>query len=179
MLSIVPLMNGGGLFETGAGGSAPKHVQQFLEEGYLRWDSLGEFLALAVSLEHLSQTFNNPKALVLAETLDAATGKFLEEDKSPARKVGQIDNRGSHFYLALYWAQALAEQNKDAELKSIFTNIAKELTENEAKIVAELVGAQGKAVNIDGYYKPNIELLSKSMRPSATLNNALKTLELA
>lgn len=178
MLSIVPLMNGGGLFETGAGGSAPKHVQQFLEEGYLRWDSLGEFLALAVSLEHLSQTFNNPKALVLAETLDAATGKFLEEDKSPARKVGQIDNRGSHFYLALYWAQALAEQNKDAELKSIFTNIAKELTENEAKIVAELVGAQGKAVNIDGYYKPNIELLSKSMRPSATLNNALKTLEL-
>ena len=179
MLSIVPLMNGGGLFETGAGGSAPKHVQQFLEEGYLRWDSLGEFLALAVSLEHLSQTFNNPKALVLAETLDAATGKFLEEDKSPARKVGQIDNRGSHFYLALYWAQALAEQNKDAELKSIFTNIAKELTDNEAKIVAELVGAQGKAVNIDGYYKPNIDLLSKSMRPSATLNNALKTLELA
>ena len=178
MLSIVPLMNGGGLFETGAGGSAPKHVQQFLEEGYLRWDSLGEFLALAVSLEHLSQTFNNPKALVLAETLDAATGKFLEEDKSPARKVGQIDNRGSHFYLALYWAQALAEQNKDAELKSIFTNIAKELTENEAKIVAELVGAQGKAVNIDGYYKPNTDLLSKSMRPSATLNNALKTLEL-
>ncbi len=179
MLSIVPLMNGGGLFETGAGGSAPKHVQQFLEEGYLRWDSLGEFLALAVSLEHLSQTFNNPKALVLAETLDAATGKFLEEDKSPARKVGQIDNRGSHFYLALYWAQALAEQNKDAELKAIFTNIAKELTDNEAKIVAELVGAQGKAVNIDGYYKPNIDLLSKSMRPSATLNNALKTLELA
>ena len=178
MLSIVPLMNGGGLFETGAGGSAPKHVQQFLEEGYLRWDSLGEFLALAVSLEHLSQTFNNPKALVLAETLDAATGKFLEEDKSPARKVGQIDNRGSHFYLALYWAQGLAEQNKDAELKSIFTNIAKELTDNEAKIVAELVGAQGKAVNIDGYYKPNIDLLSKSMRPSATLNNALKTLEL-
>ncbi len=178
MLSIVPLMNGGGLFETGAGGSAPKHVQQFLEEGYLRWDSLGEFLALAVSLEHLSQTFNNPKALVLAETLDAATGKFLEEDKSPARKVGQIDNRGSHFYLALYWAQALAEQNKDVELKSIFTNIAKELTDNEAKIVAELVGAQGKAVNIDGYYKPNTDLLSKSMRPSATLNNALKTLEL-
>ena len=178
MLSIVPLMNGGGLFETGAGGSAPKHVQQFLEEGYLRWDSLGEFLALAVSLEHLSQTFNNPKALVLAETLDAATGKFLEEDKSPARKVGQIDNRGSHFYLALYWAQALAEQNKDAELKAIFTNIAKELSDNEAKIVAELVGAQGKAVNIDGYYKPNTDLLSKSMRPSATLNNALKTLEL-
>jgi isocitrate dehydrogenase len=178
MLSIVPLMNGGGLFETGAGGSAPKHVQQFLEEGYLRWDSLGEFLALAVSLEHLSQTFNNPKALVLAETLDAATGKFLEEDKSPARKVGQIDNRGSHFYLALYWAQALAEQNKDAELKSIFTNIAKELTENEAKIVAELVGAQGKVQNIDGYYKPNTDLLSKAMRPSATLNNALKTLEL-
>jgi len=178
MLSIVPLMNGGGLFETGAGGSAPKHVQQFLEEGYLRWDSLGEFLALAVSLEHLSQTFNNPKALVLAETLDAATGKFLEEDKSPARKVGEIDNRGSHFYLALYWAQALAEQNKDAELKAIFTNIAKELTENEAKIVAELIGAQGKAQNIDGYYKPNTDLLSKAMRPSATLNNALKTLEL-
>jgi len=178
MLSIVPLMNGGGLFETGAGGSAPKHVQQFLEEGYLRWDSLGEFLALAVSLEHLSQTFNNPKALVLAETLDAATGKFLEEDKSPARKVGQIDNRGSHFYLALYWAQALAEQNKDAELKAIFTGIAKELTENEAAIAAELVGAQGKAVNIEGYYKPNTDLLSKAMRPSKTFNKALSALEL-
>ena len=178
MLSIVPLMNGGGLFETGAGGSAPKHVQQFLEEGYLRWDSLGEFLALAVSLEHLSQTFNNPKALVLAETLDAATGKFLEEDKSPARKVGQIDNRGSHFYLALYWAQALAEQNKDTELKSIFTGIAKELTENEAAIAAELVAAQGKEVNIEGYYKPNTDLLSKAMRPSKTFNKALSALEL-
>jgi isocitrate dehydrogenase len=176
MLSIVPLMNGGGLFETGAGGSAPKHVEQFIEEGYLRWDSLGEFLALGVSLEHLGQTLNNAKALVLSETLDAATEKFLETDKSPARKVGQIDNRGSHFYLAFYWAQALAEQNKDEELKALFTPIAKELTENEAKINDELIGSQGKKQEIGGYYKPNFKLLEKAMRPSETLNAVLAKL---
>lgn len=173
MLSIVPLMNGGGLFETGAGGSAPKHVEQFVEEGYLRWDSLGEFLALGASFEHLSQTQNNPKALVLAETLDEATEKFLANDKSPARKVGQIDNRGSHFYLALYWAQALANQTKDAELASQFADLAKTLTENEAKINTELINAQGKAENIGGYYFPNDELAAKAMRPSATLNAAI------
>ncbi|SMD07361.1 NADP-dependent isocitrate dehydrogenase [Pedobacter africanus] len=173
MLSIVPLMNGGGLFETGAGGSAPKHVQQFLEEGYLRWDSLGEFLALAVSLEHLGQTQNNPKALVLAETLDAATETFLANDKSPARKVGQIDNRGSHFYLAMYWAQNLAAQTKDAELQAKFAPLAKTLTENEAKISAELIAAQGKPQNIGGYYNPNDDLASTAMRPSETLNTAL------
>lgn len=176
MLSIVPLMNGGGLFETGAGGSAPKHVEQFIEEGYLRWDSLGEFLALGVSLEHLGQTLNNAKALVLSETLDTATEKFLETDKSPARKVGQIDNRGSHFYLAFYWAQALAEQNKDAELKALFTPIAQELTENEAKINEELIGSQGKKQEIGGYYKPDFKLLEKAMRPSETLNAVLAKL---
>lgn len=176
MLSIVPLMNGGGLFETGAGGSAPKHVEQFIEEGYLRWDSLGEFLALGVSLEHLGQSLNNSKALVLSETLDLATEKFLETDKSPARKVGQIDNRGSHFYLALYWAQALAEQNKDEELKNLFTPIAKELTENEAKINEELIGSQGKKQEIGGYYKPDFKLLEKAMRPSTTLNAVLAKL---
>jgi len=173
MLSIVPLMNGGGLFETGAGGSAPKHVQQFVEENYLRWDSLGEFLALAVSLEHLSETFKNPKAKVLADTLDEATGKFLANDKSPSRKVGGIDNRGSHFYLALYWAQALAAQDKDAELKAIFAEPAKALTENEEKIVAELGAVQGKPVEIGGYYQPDDELASKALRPSATLNEIL------
>lgn len=173
MLSIVPLMNGGGLFETGAGGSAPKHVEQFLEEGYLRWDSLGEFLALGASFEHLSQTQNNPKALVLAETLDEATEKFLANDKSPARKVGQIDNRGSHFYLALYWAQALANQTKDAELANQFAVLAKTLTDNEATINDELISAQGKAENIGGYYFPNDELAAKAMRPSATLNAAI------
>ena len=173
MLSIVPLMNGGGLFETGAGGSAPKHVQQFLEEGYLRWDSLGEFLALAVSYEHLANTFGNPKAQVLADTLDEATGKFLDNDKSPARKVGQIDNRGSHFYLALYWAQALATQDKDAELKAKFAPIAAELTANEEKISAELIGAQGKAQDTGGYYKPVFEKASAAMRPSATFNTIL------
>jgi isocitrate dehydrogenase len=176
MLSIVPLMNGGGLFETGAGGSAPKHVEQFIEEGYLRWDSLGEFLALGVSLEHLGQSLNNAKALVLSETLDLATEKFLETDKSPARKVGQIDNRGSHFYLAFYWAQALAEQNKDEELKALFTPIAKELTENEAKINDELIGSQGKKQEIGGYYKPDFKLLEKAMRPSETLNAVLAKL---
>lgn len=176
MLSIVPLMNGGGLFETGAGGSAPKHIEQFLEEGYLRWDSLGEFLALAVSLEHLGQTQNNAKALVLAETLDAATEKFLANDKSPARKVGQIDNRGSHFYLALYWAEGLAAQTKDTELQARFAPLAKALADNETQIVKELIDAQGKAENIGGYYHPNDDLAFKAMRPSPTLNNALESL---
>lgn len=176
MLSIVPLMNGGGLFETGAGGSAPKHVEQFVEEGYLRWDSLGEFLALAVSFEHLANTFNNAKAQVLADTLDAATGKFLDNDKSPARKVGEIDNRGSHFYLALYWAEALANQNNDLELKEIFSDLAKYLSENEAKISQELIGAQGKAQEIKGYYHPDTALTFAAMRPSKTFNNALESL---
>jgi isocitrate dehydrogenase len=173
MLSIVPLMNGGGLFETGAGGSAPKHVQQFEEEGYLRWDSLGEFLALAASLEHLAQTTGNKRAKILADTLDKANGRFLESDKSPKRKVGEIDNRGSHFYLALYWAQALAEQSEDAELKARFTKLAKALGDNEAKIVAELNGAQGKPVDIGSYYRPDFDKTSKAMRPSATFNAAL------
>ena len=173
MLSIVPLMNGGGLFETGAGGSAPKHVEQFTQEGYLRWDSLGEFLALGASLEHLSQTLNNPKALVLAETLDVATEKFLANDKSPARKVGQIDNRGSHFYLTMYWAEALAAQDKDASLKATFSPIAKAFIENEATINSELIGAQGKPQTIGGYYQPNPELTSKAMRPSETFNAIL------
>jgi isocitrate dehydrogenase len=176
MLSIVPLMNGGGLFETGAGGSAPKHVQQFTEENYLRWDSLGEFLAIAVSLEHLSETFGIAKAKVLADTLDAATGKFLIEDKSPARKVPGIDNRGSHFYLTLYWAQALAAQIQDAELKAIFTPIAEQLAANEAKIVEELLAVQGKPVDIGGYYLPNDALASAALRPSATFNQVINSL---
>ena len=176
MLSIVPLMNGGGLFETGAGGSAPKHVEQFLEVGYLRWDSLGEFLALQASLEHLAQTQNNEKAQVLADALDEANAKFLANDKSPARKVGQIDNRGSHFYLATYWAEALANQTKDAELAAKFADLAKALTEQEAKINEELIAAQGKAQEIGGYYFPNDELASKAMRPSATLNAAIDAL---
>ena len=173
MLSIVPLMNGGGLFETGAGGSAPKHIQQFLEEGHLRWDSLGEFLALEVSLEHVAITTDNKKAQILADTLGAATGKFLDTNKSPSRKVNELDNRGSHFYLAMYWAQALATQSDDAELKEKFTNIAKELAENEATIIAELNDAQGSAQDIGGYYKQNSELTSKAMRPSNTLNGIL------
>jgi len=176
MLSIVPLMNGGGLFETGAGGSAPKHIEQFIEEGYLRWDSLGEFLALQASLEHLSQTQNNTKAQILADALDEANAKFLATDKSPGRKLGTIDNRGSHFYLALYWAEALAAQSKDADLKARFAPLAKALTENEAKINEELIGAQGKPQNIGGYYNPNDDLAGKAMRPSATLNNALASL---
>ena len=176
MLSIVPLMAGGGLFETGAGGSAPKHVQQFNEEGYLRWDSLGEFLALGVSLEHLAQTTGNKKAEILAETLDEANGKILEFNKSPARKVGEIDNRGSHFYLALYWAQALAAQTKDKELAAKFKPLADALTKDEAKINAELIGAQGKPVDTGGYYIPDFAKTSAAMRPSATLNAALKTL---
>ncbi|MEC3881370.1 NADP-dependent isocitrate dehydrogenase [Parapedobacter sp. 10938] len=173
MLSIVPLMNGGGLFETGAGGSAPKHVDQFVNEGYLRWDSLGEFLALAVSLEHVSQTQGNAKALVLAEALDAATEKFLETDKSPARKVGQIDNRGSHFYLALYWAEALSTQSKDSELGALFTPVAGKLRANEAKINDELIGAQGKPQDIDGYYWPDKVKAEAAMRPSETLNHII------
>ncbi|MFA6904067.1 MAG: NADP-dependent isocitrate dehydrogenase [Gallionellaceae bacterium] len=173
MLSIVPLMNGGGLFETGAGGSAPKHVQQFQEEGYLRWDSLGEFLALGVSLEHLAQKFNNPKAQVLADTLDQANARILDNNKTPARKVGELDNRGSHFYLALYWAQALAAQNKDGELQARFIPLAKTLTENEARINEELISAQGKPVELGGYYHPDFDKTSKAMRPSVTFNAAL------
>jgi isocitrate dehydrogenase len=170
MLSIVPLMAGGGLFETGAGGSAPKHVQQFQDEGYLRWDSLGEFLALGASLEHLAQTYKNAKAQALAETLDAAIAKFLEFNRNPARKVGQIDNRGSHFFLALYWAEALAAQTKDAELQARFKPLAEALANNEAKINAELIGAQGKPVDTGGYYLPDAAKTSAAMRPSATLN---------
>src|SRR5262245_9560738 len=175
MLSIVPLLNGGGLFETGAGGSAPKHVQQFQEEGYLRWDSLGEFLALAASLEHLAKIGNNPVAKILADTLDQANAKFLESNKSPARKVGEIDNRGSHFYLAMYWAQALARQTQDKDLAERFARIARDLEGNEARIVGELQAAQGKQVEIGGYYAPNPELASKAMRPSATFNTILKS----
>ncbi len=176
MLSIVPLMSGGGLFETGAGGSAPKHVQQFQQEGYLRWDSLGEFLALGASLEHLAHKFNNAKAEVLAETLDEANGRILENNKSPARKVGEIDNRGSHFYLALYWAQALAAQTRDLDIQARFKTLAKLLSDNEAKINAELIAAQGKHVDMGGYYHPDFEKTSKAMRPSSTLNAALASI---
>ena len=176
MLSIVPLLAGGGLFETGAGGSAPKHVRQFLAEGYLRWDSLGEFSALGASLEHLAANFGNPKAQVLADALDAAIARFLDENKSPARKVGEIDNRGSHFYLALYWAEALAAQDEDAELKARFAKVAKALRENEAKIDAELIGAQGKPVDIGGYYLPDFAKAAQAMRPSATLNAIIDAL---
>ena len=170
MLSIVPLLAGGGLFETGAGGSAPKHVQQFVKEGYLRWDSLGEFLALAESLRHLATTFNNDKAKMLADTLDVANAKFLDNNKNPARKVGQIDNRGSHFYLAMYWAEALAEQTQDKDLAARFAKVAKQLQDNEAKINEELIGAQGKPQDIGGYYQPDPAKTEKAMRPSATLN---------
>ena len=176
MLSIVPLMNGGGLFETGAGGSAPKHVQQFLEENYLRWDSLGEFFALAPSFEHIAETFGNTKAKVLAETLDEATGKFLENDKSPGRKLGMIDNRGSHFYLALYWAQTLAVQSQDEELKALFTPIAGELAANEEKIIGELNAVQGKPVDVGGYYLPDEAKANAALRPSGTFNAILATL---
>tara|TARA_R110002012_G_scaffold45966_4_gene121749 strand:+ start:22401 stop:24632 length:2232 start_codon:yes stop_codon:yes gene_type:complete len=176
MLSIVPLMNGGGLFETGAGGSAPKHVQQFEKENHLRWDSLGEFLALAASLEHLSVTTGNSKAQVLADTLDQATAKFLQENKSPSRRVGELDNRGSHFYLAMYWAQALAEQTQDESLKSSFVAVAQALTKQEAKIVEELNSAQGPSMDINGYYFADVELAEKAMRPSATLNTILSSL---
>ncbi len=176
MLSVVPLMNGGGLFETGAGGSAPKHVQQFQKEGYLRWDSLGEFSAIAASLEHIAEAFSNDKAKVLDETLDQAIGKFLDNDKSPARKVGQIDNRGSHFYLALYWAQALAQQTSDQELQARFASLAKQLGDNEAKINEELIAAQGKPVDMGGYYHVDEVLTTKAMRPSATLNAIIDSL---
>jgi isocitrate dehydrogenase len=173
MLSIVPLMNGGGLFETGAGGSAPKHIEQFLHEGYLRWDSLGEFLALQASFEHLAQTAGNTKAQVLADALDEANAKFLENDKSPARKVGQIDNRGSHFYLAMYWAQALADQTTDADIAETFAPVAKALSENESKINDELIAAQGTAQDVGGYYHPDPEKAYTAMRPSPTLNQII------
>jgi isocitrate dehydrogenase len=177
MLSIVPLMNGGGLFETGAGGSAPKHVEQFMEEGHLRWDSLGEFLALAVSLEHLGKTFNNDKAKVLADGLDKATGKFLENDKSPSRKVNELDNRGSHFYLALYWAEALANQDDDADLNKIFQRAYDNLSSKEAVINDELLAVQGKSVDMKGYYKPSGDILKKEMSPSNTLNEILESIK--
>jgi isocitrate dehydrogenase len=176
MLSIVPLLAGGGLFETGAGGSAPKHVQQFQEEGYLRWDSLGEFLALGASLEHLAQTNNNAQAQVLADALDTAIAKFLQFNRNPARKVGELDNRGSHFYLAMYWAQALAAQTKDAGLQTRFKPLAETLAKNESKINAELIGAQGRPVDVGGYYLPDDARASAAMRPSATLNAALAAL---
>jgi isocitrate dehydrogenase len=170
MLSIVPLMNGGGLFETGAGGSAPKHAQQFLEEGHLRWDSLGEFLALAASLDYIGTVTHNARAKILAKTLDQATGKFLDNNRSPSRKVGELDNRGSHFYLALYWAQELAAQTEDPVLKERFVELAKTLSDDEAKIIAELNAAQNKPVDIGGYYHPNRKLAVKAMRPSSTFN---------
>jgi isocitrate dehydrogenase len=175
MLSIVPLMKGGGLFETGAGGSAPKHVEQFVQENYLRWDSLGEFFALAASFEHLSLTFQHAKARVLADTLDAANGRFLENDKSPTRKLGGIDNRGSHFYLALYWARELAAQTKDADLQRIFAPVAAALDANEKQIAAELLAVQGKPVDLGGYYRPDDAKASAAMRPSPTFNRILAT----
>ncbi|WP_010523443.1 NADP-dependent isocitrate dehydrogenase [Aquimarina agarivorans] len=176
MLSIVPLMNGGGLFETGAGGSAPKHVQQFVEEGHLRWDSLGEFLALAVSLEHEFEANNNAEALALAHALDAATEKFLTNKKSPSRKVNELDNRGSHFYLTMYWAEALAKQTKNEKLKQLFTPIAEKLSNNETKIIEELNNAQGNAVDLGGYYLPNTDKVANAMRPSETLNTILASI---
>ncbi|NDV17417.1 NADP-dependent isocitrate dehydrogenase [Muricauda sp. TY007] len=176
MLSIVPLMNGGGLFETGAGGSAPKHVEQFLEEGHLRWDSLGEFLALAVSLEFFGEKNNNTKAQVLADALDKATEEFLNQDRSPSRKVNELDTRGSHFYLALYWAEELAKQDKDGELKAVFSKVYDAMSSNEEKIAQELINAQGSPVDIGGYYLPNPEMASKAMRPSETLNNILTSI---
>jgi isocitrate dehydrogenase len=176
MLSIVPLLDGGGLYETGAGGSAPKHVQQFLQENYLRWDSLGEFLALAVSIEDLGTKHGNTRALVVAEALDRATGRILENDKSPQRKVGELDNRGSHFYLAMYWARALADQTRDRELGAIFAPIARQLEQQESTIVSELNGVQGRPVEIGGYYHPDPRLTTAAMRPSATLNRIVDSL---
>ena len=176
MLSIVPLLQGGGLFETGAGGSAPKHVEQFQHEGYLRWDSLGEFLALGASLEHLAQVSGNEDVKVLAETLDEANGEILEHNRSPARKVGELDNRGSHFYLALYWAKALARRDNSSALAARFKPLAEALTANEAKINAELIAAQGKPVDTGGYYLPDNKKTSAAMRPSKTLNDALDAL---
>ncbi len=177
MLSIVPLMNGGGLFETGAGGSAPKHVQQFVEENHLRWDSLGEFLALAVSLEHLAETFNNKRAQVLADALDKATTEFLGKDKSPSRKVKELDNRGSHFFLAMFWAEALSEQNEDKDLKDTFTKVASEMNQKQDQILQELIDVQGEPVDIEGYYSPNETLVSEAMRPSKTLNTLLSKIK--
>ncbi len=177
MLSIVPLMNGGGLFETGAGGSAPKHVQQFVEENHLRWDSLGEFLALAVSLEHLAETFNNKRAQVLADALDKATTEFLGKDKSPSRKVKELDNRGSHFFLAMFWAEALSEQNEDKDLKDTFTEVASEMNQKQDQILQELIDVQGEPVDIEGYYSPNETLVSEAMRPSKTLNTLLSKIK--
>ena len=176
MLSIVPLMNGGGLFETGAGGSAPKHVQQFVAENHLRWDSLGEFLALAVSLEHYGNTFNNSKALILAETLDDASEKLLENKKSPSRKVGELDNRGSHFYLAMYWAEEFVRQHKDSDLRSKFQLIAKELRSHENSIIEDLNKIQGKPVDLGGYYKPDEALTSRAMRPNDEFNTILDSI---
>jgi isocitrate dehydrogenase len=176
MLSVVPLMNGGGLFETGAGGSAPKHVQQLVKENYLRWDSLGEFFALAASFEHLADRQDNARAQVLADTLDRATGTFLNEDKSPTRRIGGIDNRGSHFYLALYWAQELAQQTDDAELASKFSDLAQTLASQEDTIVEELNGVQGQPADIGGYFRPDPEKAAQVMRPSKTLNDALASL---
>jgi isocitrate dehydrogenase len=176
MLSIVPLLAGGGLFETGAGGSAPKHVQQFQKEGYLRWDSLGEFSGLGASLEHVASFFQNERAALLAETLDQAVGKFLENNKSPARKLGGIDNRGSHYYLAMYWAEAIAAQSKDRELQMRFASVAQQLLENEAEINGELTGVQGKPVDMGGYYLPDIAKTTKAMRPSPTLNSIIDAL---
>ncbi len=176
MLSIVPLMNGGGLFETGAGGSAPKHVEQLVEENHLRWDSLGEFLALAVSYEHLGKVFSNPKATILGETLDQATGQYLNNNNAPGRKAGELDNRGSHFYIAKYWAEALAEQNNDAELKAKFTPVAKALNDNESTIISELLASSGKPQDIGGYYYPEFAKVSKVMRPSATLNDIVNVI---
>jgi isocitrate dehydrogenase len=173
MLSIVPLLNGGRLFETGAGGSAPKHVQQFLAENHLRWDSLGEFLALAVSLEHLGDTTANPGASLLGRTLDEATGTLLEEGKSPSRKVGELDNRGSHFYLALYWAEAMAAQQEESRLSQRFSDLARRLRDNEEQIVNELNGVQGRPVDIGGYYAPDPQRTALAMRPSATFNQLL------
>ncbi len=176
MLSVVPLINGGGLFETGAGGSAPKHVQQLVQENHLRWDSLGEFLALAESFEHLAETTDNARAKVLADTLDRATGSFLNENRSPSRKAGEIDNRGSHFYLALYWAQELAKQTEDADLAAAFSELATTLADNEETITSELLAVQGSPADIGGYYQPDPALAAKVMRPSATFNEALATL---
>ena len=177
MLSIVPLMNGGGLFETGAGGSAPKHVQQLVKENYLRWDSLGEFLALAVSFEHLAQTTGNKRAQILADTLDEATGAVLENGKSPARRLGQIDNRGSHAYLARYWAEALAAQGDDAELAAAFAPLAERLVADQESIDAELLAVQGRPADIGGYYLPDLEKVAGVMRPSTTFNDALATIQ--
>jgi isocitrate dehydrogenase len=173
MLSVVPLLKGGGMFETGAGGSAPRHVAQFLEEGHLRWDSLGEFCALVASFQHLGEKFNNDKATLLAETLDQAIGQHLEHGRAPSRRVNELDTRGSHFYLALYWAEALAKQTQDPELQTRFAEVAKQLATNEDKIVQELIDAQGQPVDLGGYYLPNEAMAAAAMRPSATLNGII------